>query len=229
MKSRFFNIKKHFEKEAKLFDNFFHKIVPYYAQMQEILAQAIPFDEKKKIKVIDLGCGTGNLSLKVKHRYPNCSLTCIDMTENMIEMAKIKLKKFPDTIFRHGDIRKFDYSKRYDAVVSSMVLHHIESSEKVSFYRKLKKTLNKNGVFLNIDVFVTKDWRMQKFYIDKWTQFMTENGLSLNKIKEMLNRHKKEDRPSVIEKEVEYLHKAGFKSVNIILKNFNFAVYCAKK
>ena len=144
-------------------------------------------------------------------------------------MAKTKFEKYPDTVFWHGDIRKFDYSKKYDAVISSMVLHHVEGAEKIKFYKKLHKALKTGGIFLNIDIFITKDAVLQKFYTDKWISFMSENGLALNKVKEMLLRHKKEDRPVVIDWELSALKKAGFKSSDIIFKNFNFAGYTAKK
>ncbi|MDD4166331.1 MAG: class I SAM-dependent methyltransferase [Endomicrobiaceae bacterium] len=229
MKNRFKEIKKHFEKEAKFFDSFFYKIVPQYRQMLEILVQSMPFEKNKKLKVIDLGCGTGNLGLKAKEYYPHAHLTCVDMSENMIKMAKTKFEKYPDTVFWHGDIRKFDYSKKYDAVISSMVLHHVEGAEKIKFYKKLHKALKTGGIFLNIDIFITKDAVLQKFYTDKWISFMSENGLALNKVKEMLLRHKKEDRPVVIDWELSALKKAGFKSSDIIFKNFNFAGYTAKK
>jgi len=229
MKNRFDEIKKHFEKEAAVFDEFFYKIVPYYRQMLEILVQSMPFKKNAKLKIIDLGCGTGNLGAKAKEYYQNARLTCVDMTENMIKMAKTKFEKYPDTVFWHGDIRKFDFSKKYDAVISSMVLHHVEGAEKIKFYKKLNKSLKKGGVFLNIDIFLTNDAKLQKFYIDKWISFMSSNGLPLDKIKEMLARHKKEDRPVVIGWELEALKKAGFKTQDIIFKNFNFAVYGAKK
>lgn len=229
MKNRFKEIKKHFEKEAAVFDELFYKIVPHYRTMIEILVQAMPFKKQSKLEIIDLGCGTGNLGSKAKEYYPNAHLTCLDMSENMIKMAKTKFEKYPDTVFWHGDIRKFDYSKKYDAVISSMVLHHVEGTEKIKFYKKLHKTLKRGGIFLNIDIFVTKDTALQKFYTDKWISFMNENGLPLNKVKEMLARHKKEDRPVVIDWELSALKKAGFKNPDIIFKNFNFAVYGAKK
>lgn len=229
MKNRFEEIKKHFEKEAKIFDKLFYKIIPHYEFMLDIVTEAVPFNKKSKLKIIDLGCGTGNLSKKVISAYPKSHLTCLDMSENMIKMAKVKFEKFPGTIFWLGDIREFDYSKKYDVIISSMVLHHVEGTEKIKFYRKLHKALKNDGIFLNIDIFITKDKNLQKLYTDKWISFMLKSGLSLNKVKEMLLRHKKEDRPVFIEKELENLHKAGFKNPDIIFKNFNFAVYGARK
>jgi len=229
MKNRFKEIKKHFEKEAAVFDELFYKIVPHYRTMIEILVQAMPFKKQSKLEIIDLGCGTGNLGAKAKECYPNAHLTCLDISENMIKMAKTKFEKYPDTVFWHGDIRKFDYSKKYDAVISSMALHHVEGNEKIKFYKKLHKALKHGGVFLNMDIFITKDASIQKFYTDKWISFMSENGLASNKVKEMILRHKKEDRPVVIDWELSALKKAGFKNPDIIFKNFNFAVYGAKK
>ena len=87
-------VKKHFEEEASEFDNIILKLVPHYTQMIDALVLAIPFNQKDPIKVIDLGCGTGYVSMNIKERFPNSNLTCLDFAENMIAKAKLRLSKY---------------------------------------------------------------------------------------------------------------------------------------
>ena len=89
-------VKKHFEEEAKEFDSIILKLIPYYPEMLDALISAIPFDATKPIKVIDLGCGTGTVSKLVKSVFPDAVITCLDVAENMIEMAKNKLSDWLD-------------------------------------------------------------------------------------------------------------------------------------
>jgi tRNA (cmo5U34)-methyltransferase len=226
---RFAIIKEHFEKEAAVFDKLFFKVVPRYNEMIQTVVEAAPFHRKDRLKIIDLGCGTGNLAQKIVTAYPNAQITCIDMAENMLKMAKTKLGKQRNISFWLGDIRDFDYSGKYDMILSSLVLHHIEKKDKPKFYRKLFNALRDGGVFYTIDIFLSPSSHLQKIYMDKWKIFMKTNGLPMKKINEMIARHQREDRPVVFEDELSIVRKAGFKCVDVVLKHYNFAVYGGQK
>jgi tRNA (cmo5U34)-methyltransferase len=221
---RFLQIKEHFEKEAAVFDKLFFKIMPRYEEMMQALVDALPFAKKKRLEVVDLGCGTGNLSKKILSAYPRARITCIDMAENMLKMARAKLKDNRNVTFWLGDARDFNCNKKYDAIVASMVLHHVESSDKPRFYRKIHNSLSKDGVFFNIDIFLSSSKNLQKLYMDKWKTFMKTNGLAVKKTNEMIIRHQREDRPVVFEDELAIMRKAGFKNVDVVMKYYNFAV-----
>lgn len=225
---RFAKIKEHFEKEAAVFDELFFKVMPHYQEMMEAIIEAIPFSKQDNLKIIDLGCGTGNLTQKLITAYPNAYVTCIDMAENMLKIVKTKLKRKRKVNFWLGDICDFDYSGKYDAIVASMVLHHIDKKDKVKFYRKLYNALSKGGVFYAMDIFVAPDKYLQKLYMNKWKTFMKTNGLPKKKVNDMIARHQREDRPVVFEDELSIMRKTGFTHVDVILKHYNFAVYGGK-
>jgi tRNA (cmo5U34)-methyltransferase len=224
-KARFIQIKEHFEKESAVFDKFFFKVMPCYEEMMQSLIDALPFNTKDRLRIVDLGCGTGNLSKKLILTYPNARIICIDMADNMLKMAKTKLKNNSNVTFLLSDILDFAYKGKYDVVVASMVLHHIESKDKPRFYRKIYNSLSKRGVFFCIDIFLSSNNNLQKLYMDKWKTFMKSNGLTKKKIDDMIFRHQREDRPVVFEDELAIIHKAGFKCVDVVLKRYNFAVY----
>lgn len=226
---RFAIIKEHFENEAAIFDKLFFKVVPRYDEMIQAVVEAAPFHRKDKLKIVDLGCGTGNLTQKIITAYPNAHITCSDMAENMLKMAKAKLVKERNVSFWLGDIRDFDYSNKYDMIVSSLVLHHIEKKEKLKFYRKLYNALRDGGVFYTMDIFLSPSRHLQKLYINRWKTFMKSNGLPVIKIREMIARHQREDRPVVFKDELSIMREAGFKCIDVILKHYNFAVYGGKK
>jgi tRNA (cmo5U34)-methyltransferase len=225
MKKRFKRIKEHFEKEAAVFDKLFFKVMPRYEEMMQALIDALPFNRKDKLKIADLGCGTGNLSKKLILAYPNARISCIDMAENMLKMAKSKLKNYHNVSFWQGDISDFDYREKYDCIVSSMVLHHVEGKDKPRIYRKIHNCLSKRGVFFCMDIFLSSNPHLQKLYMDKWRTFMKTNGLPAKKVNEMISRHQREDRPVVFEDELAIMRQAGFRCVDVILKHYNFAVY----
>lgn len=225
---RYKKIKRHFENGAKKFDKRFFKIVPFYQEIMDVLISAIPFKENKKIKVIDLGCGTGNITKALKERYPKAEVMCIDLAKNMIELAKAKLRKYNDIEYWCGDIRKFDYNKKYDAIISSLVLHHVDKKEKRRFYRKVFNTLEKGGVFYSADLILASNKHLEGMYLGKWKAFMRRH-FSLFQINKMLKHKDDEDRPIKLTTEIKLLTDIGFKDVDVIWKYYNFTVYGGKR
>lgn len=155
--------------------------------------------------------------------YPRARVTCVDMAENMLIMARAKLQG-KKAVFWQGDVRAFPY-RRYDAVVSSLVMHHIERGEKPAFYRRLFKAVKPGGVFYNIDIFLSANAGLQKLFMTRWKEYMRANGLPARRVNDMIRRHQREDRPVCFTDELEIMRRAGFTAVDVVKKHYNFAVY----
>jgi tRNA (cmo5U34)-methyltransferase len=84
-------IKNHFEQEAQEFDRIILELLPHYQAMVQALVKAIPFERSRAVRVIDLGCGTGMVTAKVLESFPSAHVTCLDVAENMIASARVRL------------------------------------------------------------------------------------------------------------------------------------------
>jgi tRNA (cmo5U34)-methyltransferase len=222
-------VKKHFEEAAGIFDERVLKTVPFYRDMLDALVSAIPFDNNRQIRVVDLGCGTGTITKIIKERYPKAAITCVDFAENMIKIAKGKLDAFDDISYVMSDCLNFDFSVGYDAVVSSLTLHHIRDEEvKKKLFRKVFGGLNNKGVFYLADLVLGSNDYLQKLNMKKWGDFQLQH-CSRDEIREREKRYSEEDRPFGLMDEIEWLKDAGFREVDVIWKYYHFAVYGGRK
>lgn len=219
-------VKNHFEEESKEYDNIILKLIPHYKEMIASLIASIPFENTKPIKVLDLGCGTGNTSKAVKNRFPNANITCIDLAENMIEMARYKLSEYDNIEYHVADMREFEFGCDYDLVISSLAMHHLETDEeKKAVYRRIYDALRKGGVFYNGDNVLGSNQYQEKVNLEKWKEFMLEN-VSLREIEEKwLPTHYEEDHPSPLIDHLDWLREVGFKDVDVVWKYIIGAVY----
>lgn len=220
------NVKAHFEEEAKEFDEIILKLIPYYEDMVNALICSIPFDHDASIRVLDLGCGTGTITKTLKEKFKNAEVTCLDLAENMIEMAKIKLQEYNDIDYVIGDFYDYNFSENYDVIVSSLALHHlVTDDDKKGFYKKIYDALISKGVFLNADVVLGSNEYLQSLYVAKWKEFMNLS-VSMKEIEQKwIPAAEAEDHPAKLIDHVNWLHDIGFKDVDVIWKYHGVAVY----
>lgn len=224
------NIKKHFEDEAKDFDEIIVKLIPHYNQMVDAMIDAIPFDKEASISILDLGCGTGTISQRISNRFPKSRIVCLDIASNMIEISRYKLSDHMHSEHLVGDFNKIKDRGKFDVVVSSLALHHLETdTDKKEFYATIFDHLNDKGVFYNADVTLASTNFMQQRNIDKWMEFMSKS-VSMEEItSKWIPTYEKEDRPAKLINQLKWLEDIGFKTVDVIWKYYNFAVYGGTK
>ncbi len=223
-------IKNHFEEESVQYDGIIKNLIPYYPQMVEALVNTLPFNSSKDIDVIDLGCGTGTISCAVKYAYPKAKITCVDISGKMLKVAASKLSDASGATFINRNFYDFSFDKKYDAVVSSLALHHmVTKQDKLEFYRKIYSCLNAGGVFINADVVLASTDALQERYMEQWKSFMCKNVSTDEVDNKWIPTYYEEDRPVSMMDHFEMLKNAGFEVMDVVWKFYNFAVYMAVK
>lgn len=88
-------------------------------------------------KVLDIGCGNGNIALALGSLGYN--VTGIDVDETSVQTASAQ-NKFPNVTFKVSDANSFSINDEYDVVICSEVLEHLTTPSELvqSAYRILK-------------------------------------------------------------------------------------------
>lgn len=223
------DLKKHFNNEAEAFDTQVQKNISCYNEMLTALINAIP-DSKENPKILDLGCGTGNITQKALMRFPNAEVTCLDLSENMMEIAKNKLSDYEKIEYVIGDFTKMKIDRKYDVIISSLALHHIPNDEeKEAMYKDIYEALENGGVFYNADVIKANSSYNEELNDRIAMQEMKGNGITGEEIFEHRQKRDANDIPTTLVNHIEMLKKVGFKEIDVIWKHYAFAVYGGTK
>jgi len=113
--------------------------------------------EKKNAKILDIGIGTGFLSSKLCES--GCSITGVDFSQDMLDVAKSKMQDATLFLcdFANGLPPEVKNDK-YDFIISTYALHHLTDALKVCFIKSLKPMLCEGGQIIIGDIgFKTRD------------------------------------------------------------------------
>lgn len=104
--------------------------------------------------VLDVGCGTGTLAITAKqHLGSQGSIFGIDASPEMIARARKKAKKAGvDVSFNNGLAEALPFeAAQFDAVLSTVMLHHLPRSAREQCSREIKRVLKPGGRVLVVD------------------------------------------------------------------------------
>ena len=105
-------------------------------------------------KVLDVGCGTGNLTLTAKQSSgASGSVYGIDAAPEMIEVAQKKAKRMgSEVVFEVGLVEKLPYpDMTFDIVISRLVIHHLPDDLKRVAFTEILRVLKAGGHLLIAD------------------------------------------------------------------------------
>jgi ubiquinone/menaquinone biosynthesis C-methylase UbiE len=104
-------------------------------------------------RVLDLGCGTGTLAVMMKQSVPEAQVTGLDGDEQVLTIAKAKAERANVNIqLDHGLAYELPYlDHSFDVVVSSFVIHHLTSADKLQAFKEVRRVLRPDGWFHILD------------------------------------------------------------------------------
>lgn len=117
---------------------------------QRLIVQA-QFEDHQR--VLDLGCGTGTLTIMIKRQYPSLELTGLDGDPEVLEIARRKAIQ-SNTAIRWDLGLAYDLpyeGNSFDRVVSSLMIHHLTSKNKRLTFREVFRVLKPGGEFHLVD------------------------------------------------------------------------------
>jgi SAM-dependent methyltransferase len=97
--------------------------------------------------VLDFGCGTGTLALLMKRACPGARIVGIDIDPQVLEIARRKISRSGlDIELRQGLFGADTFPPAsLDRIVSTLVLHHLTSEEKLAVLRAMRTALRPGG------------------------------------------------------------------------------------
>ena len=218
-----------FDLAAEDYDRTRRRLVPGFDDFYRAAIDLIQFPHDSRIKVLDLGAGTGLLAAFIAYSFPAARITMVDISSEMLERARARFELAGERFrFEVSDYGVDPIREKYDAVVSALSIHHLSDGQKRSLFARIHGALNDGGVFVNAEQFRGSTPERHRFHYQRWVTRVRELGMDERDLAVALGRMKL-DRAATLEDQLEWLREAGFHDIDCAYKNLIFAVYCGIK
>ena len=96
-------------------------------------------------RILEVGCGTGVLTDRLRQRYPATVLCAMDVAEGMVSCVRERWSNDPNMQFLMADIRDFCVTNTFGLVASSSALHWATPLEQT--FENIRRSLVPGGAF----------------------------------------------------------------------------------
>ena len=194
------------------------------------------FDTTTPQRILELGCGDGEMALQFLEKFPGNELYLMDGSDDMLSMARHNLKganlHFIKKTFEEY-VSDESESFKYNLVYSSNAIHHLDFLGKSQLYARIFRELVHGGMFIIIDVVLPPSERSEKYQFKMWVEWVNQTLKDIGRDDEIgkhdglpdVYKAKAENQPSGLFEQLDALRKCGFRDVDCFYKYGVFAVF----
>lgn len=227
-------IRSRFDKDVERFTNLeTGQIATIDAPLAMELITKAAYNSTKNIKrVLDIGCGGGNNTLKLLQYVPVFDCDMIDLSLPMLEKAKERVSSVNAgkvKIFQ-GDFREVELpEKNYDVILAAAILHHLrDDKDWETVFEKIYRLTAPGGSVWITDLVFHETKPVQSLMMNRYGEYLSSIGG--NDYRDNIFKNiDKEDSPRSVIYQLDLLRKVGFKQVELLHKNSCYAAFGAIK
>lgn len=222
-------VEKFYDQLSSKYSELIIKCVPRYPELIYNMFQYIPEKFSPK-RILDLGCGTGNLTDQMFKKYPEAEIDALDISEEILNESRRRFNHTPNIRYIQADFKSLHLPPgSYDLVMSSIAIHHIEDTEKIKLYKEVFQALSNGGIFIFADQTRGITDEIYKKNISCWKEEAMKLGSTLENWDMWMAHQDAHDFHTPVNWHFQELEKAGFRETDLIWKYLMWAVVWARK
>lgn len=205
--------------------------VPDRELQQRLLTDLVP-ERPGRQMLIELGCGEGLLAEILLERFPAYQLLALDGSPDMLRAASARLARFK----ARAECQRFSLVDRTWrdpeagalAILSSLVIHHLEGAEKLRLFQDLLTMLAPGGVLGIADLVQPAHPQGVQLAAEAWDEAVRQRALEIDGRLDAYRRFEDQqwntfrypdpediDHPSGVFEQLHWLEQAGFVAVDV--------------
>ncbi|ACT93763.1 carboxy-S-adenosyl-L-methionine synthase CmoA [Dyadobacter fermentans] len=218
---------------VNVFDDMVSRSVPYYNEMQRMLAEIAADHVKEGTFVYDLGCSTGTTLIGLDQLIPSdIRFIGIDESQEMLDKCDVKLKEAgfvrPYDLVA-GDLHQQLPISNGSVVILCLTLQFVRPLYRERLLKNIYDGLNPGGVLLLVEKVLAESSIFNRDFIKYYYNYKRRNHYSELEISQKREALENVLIPYKLSENMLLLKEAGFADCEIFFKWYNFSGMIAHK
>lgn len=198
----------------------------------ELIAGAATAATPHATRLLDVGCGAGNFTLRLLQSHKLTDITLIDLSRPMLDRAAERIIEScgVQPVALQEDIRSADLAaESFDVILAGAVLHHLRTDDEwESTFSKLFNVLAPGGSLWIFDMVTHPNPAVQSMMQTRYGDYLT--ALRDEDYRDhVFDYIEKEDSPRPVMYQLDLLQRVGFSQVDVLHYNTCFAAFGGTK
>ncbi|MFQ5559335.1 MAG: carboxy-S-adenosyl-L-methionine synthase CmoA [Nitrospinota bacterium] len=219
---------------AEVFDDMLTRSVPFYEEIQHMIAELAGSLTGENPVIYDLGCSTGTtmlmLGTMLKRKSP--VLIGVDNSEAMLKKAGEKLRQAGienQARLENLDLNQGILFQPADLFILNLTLQFVRPLYRDGLLENIFKSLKSGGGILIVEKVLVESSRMNRVYVQHYHDFKKRKGYSDLEISQKREGLENILVPYRVSENLELLKKTGFTTTDLFFKWYNFAGFIGVK
>ena len=217
-------VQEHFRVQVPTYRELMQRLIPQYDLQLDMMIGLTGNDRSCPLRILDLGCGPGDMASRLMDEFPRATVTLFDLTVEMIECCRLRFAGNSRVSYQVGDFRRDAMGSGFDLVLASLSLHHATLDERPGLAKRLHNSLVPGGQLITAEVVVDESPEVRERQYEMWRQFMLSKG---EDGEAWYRKHVAKDHPVQVSGWTRKLAEAGFASPGCFWRYLNFAIFSA--
>lgn len=201
--------------KSKDYDEKIKQTLPYYDEFYVQITDIVQTYGYSNIDWLDVGCGTGKMAETAFSKLSIENFTFCDCSQEMIDISKKRFSNLK-TDFIVADIRKIDFSNKFDVVTAVQVNHYFKKTDRAMVIKNCYNALKSNGMFITFENFAPNSEITKRLYLQRWKTYQQGRGKTAKESDSHIKRYGNEYFPITVNQNIELIKSCGFKTVEIL-------------
>lgn len=218
---------------AKVFDDMVNRSVPFYGEIQRMMAEMAADYAKEGTDVYDLGCSTGTTLIGMDTMVnKNIRFIGVDDSQEMLDKCKSKLL---DVGFsrpyelRCADLGQDIKIENASVVVLCLTLQFVRPVHREQLLKTIYDSLNPGGVLILVEKILAEESKFNRDFINYYYNYKRRNNYSEMEISQKREALENVLVPYKLSENITLLRDKGFAHCEVFFKWYNFAGLIAIK
>jgi tRNA (cmo5U34)-methyltransferase len=214
-----------FNQLGKDYTAMIERVVPRYREMLGVLLEYAQIHAPKPQRILELGTGTGNVSVLLEQQYPEAELTLVDFAQEQLDECEQRLRHPEHHRLLRADFQELEFaSDSFDLVISSIALHHLPDPAKATLYTHINDWLTDEGLFTFLDQCAGRTPELYEHHMRHWKQWAMEHDVPESEWQTWMDHQDESDYHAPVEDHFRWLDEAGFAWQDVIWRNWLWTI-----